>query len=123
MSARTDLVETYHDGFRIRDHAMILGTLTDDVAWDLPGHRHLNGKADFDDEISNPAFQGSPELTIDRFIEGPDAVVAIGEGTAQTAEGSDFNFAYVDVFTFRADLICRVESYVVPLAGGWAPGT
>jgi hypothetical protein len=25
--------------------------------------------------------------------------------------------AFCDVFTFRADLICRVESYIVPLTG------
>ena len=31
--------------------------------------------------------------------------------------GGEFRFAFCDVFTFRDDLICRVESYVVPLAG------
>jgi ketosteroid isomerase-like protein len=123
MSARTDLVETYHEGFRTRDHEAILATLTDDVAWDLPGLRHLTGKVDFEDEIANPAFQGSPTLTIDRFIEGADEVCAIGTGMAETAgDGGDFHFAYIDVFTFRGDLICRVESYVVPLDQTWVPG-
>ena len=121
MSARTDLVETYHEGFRTRDHVGILATLTDDVVWDLPGHRHLQGKEDFRDEIDNPAFQGQPTLAIDRFIEGADEVCAVGTGTAQTVDGDDFHFAYIDVFTFRADLISRVESYVVPIDHGWLP--
>ena len=30
-------------------------------------------------------------------------------------------FAYCDVFTFRDDLIARVESYLVPLGGGDCP--
>jgi ketosteroid isomerase-like protein len=115
MSARTDLIDIYHDGFRAGDHEKVLATLTDDVAWDLPGHRHLQGKEAFDGEIENPAFQGRPILRIDRFIEGEDAVVAIGEGSAATAGGDAFSFAYCDVFTFRDHLICRVESYVVPL--------
>jgi ketosteroid isomerase-like protein len=123
MSARTDLIETYHEGFRTRDHEGILATLTDDVAWDLPGHRHLQGKADFREEIDNPDFQGQPTLTIDRFIEGADEVCAIGTGIAETSGGDDFHFAYIDVFTFRGDLVCRVESYVVPLADGWSPGS
>ena len=31
--------------------------------------------------------------------------------------GEEFRFAFCDVFTFRDDLICRVESYIVPLTG------
>jgi len=31
--------------------------------------------------------------------------------------GGELRFAFCDVFTFRDDLICRVESYVVPLTG------
>jgi hypothetical protein len=33
------------------------------------------GKAEFDDEIENPAFEGSPELTVDRTIDAGDLVV------------------------------------------------
>ena len=65
-TARTNVVDRYFDGFRRSDHELILGCLTDDVAWDLPGFRHLAGKEAFDREIENEEFVGSPALTVDR---------------------------------------------------------
>ena len=113
--SRGALVERYCDGFRQGDHAMVLGCLTDDVVWDLPGHRHLEGKEAFDGEIENPAFSGHPTLHIDRLVEQGDVVVAIGDGHGRRADGTAHAFAFCDVFTFRGELIARVESYVVPL--------
>ena len=43
MSARKQLVERYFEGFRRSDHEEILRCLTDDVVWDLPGFKHLEG--------------------------------------------------------------------------------
>ena len=116
-SPRKAVVERYFDGFRISDHGLILELLTDDVAWDLPGFRHLVGKEAFDGEIENEAFTGSPTLVLDRLVEEGDTVVAIGTGRGNHREAGPFAFAYCDVFTFRDDLIRRVESYVVPLGG------
>jgi uncharacterized protein len=115
VSTRTDVVERYFDGFRRSDHAAILALLTDDVAWDLPGFRHLRGKEAFDGEIENEAFEGRPTLRVDRLVEGADAVVAIGDGEARFRTGDLHRFAFCDVFTFRGELISRVESYLVPL--------
>lgn len=116
-SAQKEAVEAYFEGFRRSDHGAILSLLTEDVRWDLPGFRHLRGKAAFDGEIENPDFEGSPELRIDRLIEEGESVVAIGEGVARPKNGPRFRFAYCDVFTFRGGLIGRVESYLVPLPG------
>jgi ketosteroid isomerase-like protein len=115
MAQHKEIVERYHEGFRRSDHAMILALLTDDVAWDLPGFRHLVGKDAFDGEIENPDFSGSPTLVVDRMIEEGDTVVVIGTGVGHRKDGARFPFAYCDAFTFRDDLIARVESYVVPL--------
>jgi ketosteroid isomerase-like protein len=115
MTLHKDLVEAYFEGFRRSDHAAILALLIEDVIWDLPGFRHLEGKAAFDGEIENPAFEGSPKLTIDRLVEEGETVVAIGTGQGRHREAGPFRFAYCDVFTFRGDLISRVESYVVSL--------
>jgi ketosteroid isomerase-like protein len=115
VSARKQLVERYFEGFRRSDHALVLGCLTDDVIWDLPGFKHLEGKEAFDGEIENEAFEGSPSLDLDRLIEEGDAVVAIGTGKGRMKGGEAFRFAYCDVFTFRDELIRRVESYIVPL--------
>lgn len=115
MSHQKETVERYFEGFRRSDHAMILALLTEDVAWDLPGFRHLRGKEAFDGEIENPDFTGRPTLVIDRLIEEGQTVVAIGEGAAQMKSGERFRFAYCDAFTFEGAFIKRVESYLVPL--------
>jgi uncharacterized protein len=52
-STRKVVIQTYFDGFRQSDHERILACLADDVAWDLPGYRHLTGRDAFDREIEN----------------------------------------------------------------------
>ncbi len=110
------VVDVYFDGFRRSDHQAILSCLTDDVVWDLPGFKHLEGKAAFDGEIENEDFVGSPTLHVDRTVEEGDVVVTIGTGQGTRKDGVAFGFAFCDVFTFAGGLIRRVESYLVPLA-------
>jgi ketosteroid isomerase-like protein len=116
MSSQQQIVHRYMDGFRRSDHDTILGCLADDVAWTIHGFRTTHGKAEFDDEIENPAFEGSPELTVDRTIEAGDVVVVTGTGIGHHRETGRFKFAYSDLFTFRDGLIAQVDSYVVPLS-------
>jgi ketosteroid isomerase-like protein len=116
MSVRKQVVETYIEGFRRSDHEMIVSTLTDDVVWELFGYTTLIGKDAFDKEIENPAFVGSPELTIDRLIEEADTVVAIGTGKAARRDGDPLDFVFSDVFTFAGDKINRLETYQVNLS-------
>ena len=113
MSTHTDIVDAYMDGFRRSDKPAILALLSDDVAWDLPGFRHLIGKADFEGEIVNPQFEENPTLVVDRKVEQGDTVVCVGEGRGTMKTGDDFRFAFCDVFTFTGDRIGRVESYLV----------
>ncbi len=115
VAPHKDVVGTYFEGFRQSNHQKILACLTDDVTWDLPGYRHLGGKDEFDQEIENEEFVGSPTLTIDRVIEEGDVVVAIGTGETTHRSGDVRRFAFCDVFTFTGDRIGRVESYLVPL--------
>jgi hypothetical protein len=37
------------------------------------------------------------------------------DGSGRMKDGPVHRFAFCDVFSFRDDLICRVESYLVPL--------
>ena len=85
MSQHTDIVDAYMEGFRRSDKPGFLVLLTDDVAWDLPGFRHLTGKADFEGEIVNPQFEENPTLVVDR--KGGDTVVCIGDGRGQMKAG------------------------------------
>lgn len=95
---------------------MILGCLTEDVIWTIHGVRTTHGTAEFDDEIENPAFEGRPELSVDRVVETGDVIVITGVGVGHIRGQGRFRFAYCDLFTFRDDLIAQVESYIVPLA-------
>ena len=115
MGSRRATVENYFEGFRRGDHQAILSLLTDDVRWDIYGHRHLQGKKAFDGEIENEAFEGNPELTLRELIAEGDRVVAPHTGEARRRGGASFKFAGCAVFTFDGDLISRVESYVVPV--------
>lgn len=115
MGSRRSIVDRYFEGFRRGDHEAILTLLTDDVRWDIYGHRHLQGKGAFDDEIENDAFEGNPELTVRELIVDGDKVVAHHIGEVRRDGGGSMKFAACDVFTFDGDLISRVESYVVPI--------
>jgi SnoaL-like domain len=77
--------------------------------------KHLEGKDAFDREIENEGFVGSPTLDVDRVIEEGATVVATGTGSGTQTTGDRFEFAFCTVFTFAAEHIERVESYIVPL--------
>ncbi len=114
MTPREQLVHRYMDGFRHSDHEAILACLTDDIVWHIHGVRTARGRAEFDDEIENPAFEGTPTLTVDRVVEAGDVIVITGIGIGRSREHGRFRFAYCDLFTFRGELIAQVESYIVP---------
>ncbi len=109
-----EVVEEYMEGFRTSDHARILATLTDDIEWVIHGHRTTIGKAEFDAEIENPAFTGSPKLDVSRTFEDGQTVIITGEGRGATIEHGPFSFVFCDLFHFRNGLISKVDSYVVP---------
>ncbi|MGX1616330.1 nuclear transport factor 2 family protein [Micromonospora chalcea] len=116
-TTQRDLVAEYFAGFRASDHERILATLSDDVEWVIHGHRTTRGRAEFDGEIENPAFTGSPRLDVERVIEDGPVVAVTGEGRGVSVAHGPFRFAFNDLFTFRDGLIARVDSYVVPLPG------
>jgi ketosteroid isomerase-like protein len=88
---------------------MILTLPADDVVWGLPGSKHLQGKVAFDGEIENPDSIGSPSLAIGRLVEEGDPVVAIGTGEGVHRVQGPFQFTCGDVFTFRDELIPRLN--------------
>ena len=116
MSARKGVVEKYIEGFRRTDHARILSCLTDDVVWVLHGYKTLHGKAAFDAEIENDAFEGGPTITINRLIEEGSAVVAIGEGSVTKKGGDKQPFVFCEVFTFKGDAVSRLETHHIWLS-------
>lgn len=115
MSENKKMVERYMDGFNKSDHAQILGCLTDDVEWVIPGMFHGVGKAQFDHEIENDAFVGRPTVTVSRMTEENDVVIAEGAVKAQRKDGGLLNAVFCDVFELRDGKIKKVVSYLVQL--------
>jgi uncharacterized protein len=111
MSTRKRTVEKYMKGFRRTDHAQILSCLTDDVVWQLHGHKTIRGKDAFDAEIENEGFEGGPTLTVERLIEEGDSVVATGSGSVTKQGGEELSFVFCEVFTFTGDEVSRLDTY------------
>ena len=115
MTDNKRAVETYMEGFRRSDHAMVLSCLTDDVVWDMPGFFHLTGKNAFDKEIENPAFTGRPDIKVTRLVEENEVVVAEGSVLAKKADGGTLNAVFCDVFEMRGGKIKRLISYLMEI--------
>lgn len=115
MSENKKTIEKYIDGFQKSDHAQVLSCLTEDVIWEMPGIFHLEGKVAFDGEIENPAFSGSPTITIQRMTEEKDVVVLEGIVQGQKADGSSFTAAFCDVFEMQNSKIKKLIGYISEL--------
>ncbi len=110
-------VEKYMDAFRRSDHQQVLLCLTDDVEWVIPGLFHIKGKDAFDREIENPAFIGSPVITVTRLTEEGNVVVAEGSVRAARRDGGTLNAVFCDVFEMQDAKIRRLISYLMEVKG------
>ena len=115
MSQHARLITEYLDAFMLSDHGRILACLADDVEWVLPGVYHRRGKAEFDAEIENGAFIGSPVISITRLVESGDIVLAEGTVRATRREGQAIHLVFCDVFEMRRGLIRKLTSYLMEI--------
>lgn len=114
MSPNKQTVERYMEAFTRSDKPAVLACLTDDVEWVLPGAFHLHGKAQFEAEIVNPAFEPNPDITTTRLVEEDDVVVAEGRVRGARKDGAPVHLVFCDVFEMRGGLIRRLTSYLMP---------
>ena len=105
----------YLDGFVKSDHAQILDCLTDDIVWVMPGAFHLAGKEEFDKEIENEAFVGSPDITTIRIVEEEGVVVAEGRVRAKRRDGGSLDAVFCDVFVMENQKIKQLTTYLAVL--------
>jgi len=115
MSANKATVEKYIDGFNRSDHAQILSCLTDDIDWTVFGFFRLHGKEAYDREIENPAFTGSPVVSIVRMVEEDDVVMAEMTLEARRSSGELMRAAMAEVFVMRDGKITDRHAYVIEL--------
>jgi ketosteroid isomerase-like protein len=113
MSQNKQTVERYMEAFARTDHAEVLACLTDDVEWVIPGAFHLHGKEQFDGEIENDAFEGSPAMAVTRLTEEHDVVIAEGRVRTVRKDGAVLHLAFCDVFEMRDAKIRRLTSYLM----------
>ena len=113
MTENKKTVEQYMDGFRNSDHQKILSCLTDDVIWEMPGiYKHV-GKEEFDKEIENDNFIGSPTIEIVRLVEESDVVIAEGLVKAKMKNGNLLDAVFCDVFIMSNGKIKHLTSYLM----------
>lgn len=112
VSENKKTIEKYIDGFQKSDHEQILSCLTDNIVWEMPGLFHLEGKEAFDGEIENPAFTGSPTITIERMTEENDIVVLEGKVQGAKVDGTTFRAAFCDVFEMENTKIKKLIGYI-----------
>ena len=115
MSANKDTVLRYLDGFNRSDHEQILSCLTDDIRWTVFGAYHLEGKEAYDAEIENPAFTGSPVITVRGMVEEGDVIMAELAIEARRATGETMRLVAGEVFAFRDGKIAERRAYLVEL--------
>ena len=72
-------------------------------------------------EIENPAFKGSPTITITRVVEENDVVVAEGAVQALRSDGELLDAVFCDVFEMVGGKIRRLISYLMEVKEptGW----
>lgn len=117
MSQNKHTVHAYMEAFGRSDHPGVLSCLADDVEWLIPGAFHLHGKEAFDREIENPAFTGSPTITVSRLTEEGEVVVAEGHVRCTRREGDVMELDFCDVFEMRGGKIRRLISYLIQVKG------
>ena len=115
MTENKKTVEKYMEGFRRSDHQMILDCLTDDVVWKMPGVYTHRGKGEFDKEIENENFVGSPTIQVTRYVEENDVVIAEGAVQGKMKNGNALDAVFCDVFEMRNGKIKRLTSYLMTL--------
>ena len=94
---------------------MVLSCLTDDVIWEMPGvYRHV-GKEEFDKEIENENFIGSPTIQIRRLTEENDVVIAEGAVQGNMRNGGKWDAVFCDVFEMENGKLKRLTSYLMSL--------
>ena len=108
-------VKLYMDAFNELDHEKILSCLSDDVIWEIHGHRKLQGKENFDAEIENEGFEGKPEITLNRMTEENNVVIAEGTVLAKPKNQVPILLAFCDVFEFENGKIKKLISYLTPI--------
>lgn len=113
MSENKKIVEKYMNGFEKSDHQQILSCLAEDVIWLIPGMFRKTGKEEFDSEIENENFVGSPKIQILRMTEENNVVIAEGNVKSKMKSGELLDASFCDIFEFENGKIKQLTSFLM----------
>ncbi len=121
MSTHVEIVKKYIDGFREGDSQKTLSCLTDDVTWNIYGHKSLRGLDQFAAELKNDAFEGNPELQILNFVENANTVAIQGSGRVKQRGGDWLPFVFSEFFVFTSGKVETLDTYHIFLSTSAGP--
>lgn len=116
MDAATDrqrTIQRYVTDYSAGDYESAVEIFTDDVRWEVVGAFEITGRDAYLANMANESVTGHPDIRVTRFFEAGDSVVAEGTVRQQLASGEWMDVRFLDVFDFRADLVCEKRSYCV----------
>jgi ketosteroid isomerase-like protein len=113
MTLNKQTVNEYMEAFKVSDHKRILDCLTDDIVWKMPGIYQHVGKEEFDKEIENDNFVGSPTIQIIKLVEENNIVIAEGAVQGNMKNGNILNAVFCDVFEMENGKIKKLTSYLM----------
>ncbi|WP_239023237.1 nuclear transport factor 2 family protein [Flavobacterium endoglycinae] len=87
--------------------------MTDDIIWEMPGIYQHVGKEEFDKEIENENFVGSPTIQIFKLIEENNTVIAEGAVQGNMTNGGKLDAVFCDVFEMENGKIKKLTSYLM----------
>lgn len=112
MTANKHTVQKFMDAVSKSNHADVLSCLTDDVEWVIPGVNHTKGKDAFGKQIESEGIV-SCTITVTRFTEENDVVIAEGSVQIAKVDGGLQNTVFCDVFVMQDTKIKHLTAYLM----------
>jgi ketosteroid isomerase-like protein len=116
VSSSKQAVERYMASMSRMDRPAVLSCLTDDVEWSIvtSGER-MRGKAEFEQNIGDPATMGEVRVEIARMTEENNVVVAEGSVHVSPKQGDPVTYQFCDVFELEDTKVKRLTTFAAEL--------
>lgn len=107
------IVEKVNDGFAKNQPEVFLGFCKDDVKWNMVGDETRTGVDTIRQWMKSMGDMEPPKFSVANLVAEGDVVVANGDMTMKTKEGTIDSYSFCDVYRFESGRIAELTSYVV----------
>ena len=107
-----ELVEKINQAFSENKPEDFLSFCAEDVKWEMAGEGIHTGKQSIREFMSSMPGTEPPNFTVSGMVAEGDSVVCYGDMT-MTAEGTEENYSYCDIYRFSGDKVSELRSFVV----------